>query len=507
MANILLVDNEEYILDAFGFHFRSIGWQVETASDGQQAIDILAKKGKYFDAIVLDKNMPRKTGDQVVRWLYEKDLLDYICVVLLTGYPEMSSAIDDLRMGVWQYLVKDMTPSQLQCFIAPGIALKSVRRIRRDLHRADNLKTVLDKIREVVRQTLQPDGFHVFFLSKSLSIDLFSDTAHPNPERKFVRDIQAGAPFIAAHTAAATRVLEPVLPDAAALMAVPVAFDQSIIGVLEMESLREGAFDPRWRDVLSYFSELIATTEEMRARERETVRAETAESIASAHRELAHRIGTSLQVIQQSARELKNSLTEPLLSERAGFIVNHSSRIHQVLLELKDVARDRPVNPKPTDLWPIIDSASKAWASKSADVYIDAGSTELTAFADPEELGHALDCLIKNAIEAIAERRPVDKTSSVQIDYRVGISAVRDNGSVEIAVEDNGIGFNQDVGNLLFSPLFTTKTDRDALNQGYGLYTVQRVIKAMGGSIQAFSPGPYQGARFVIRLPEVPLQA
>src|SRR5580692_8241933 len=98
MANLLIVDDNPDILDAFAYHFHAIEWHVEVAKDGLEALRILEQKGRFFDAVILDKNMPGATGDQVVKWMYEKELLGDICVILLTGYPEMSSAIDALRM-------------------------------------------------------------------------------------------------------------------------------------------------------------------------------------------------------------------------------------------------------------------------------------------------------------------------------------------------------------------------------------------------------------------------
>src|SRR5262245_38182011 len=106
MPNLLIVDDAEAIRDSFGFHFRQQGWHTELAADGERASETLKTKGTFFDVVVLDKNMPRKTGDDVLRWLYDAELLDEICVVLLTGYPELNSAIDALRMGAWQYLIK-----------------------------------------------------------------------------------------------------------------------------------------------------------------------------------------------------------------------------------------------------------------------------------------------------------------------------------------------------------------------------------------------------------------
>jgi CheY-like chemotaxis protein len=309
VANVMIVDDERAIRDSLQFHFESIGWHADVACDGKQAVKILAEKRTFYDGIVLDKNMPEMSGDEVVRWLYREDLLQDICVVLLTAYPEIQSAVEDLRMGVWQYLVKALKPSEVQTFIAPGIALKRIHKIRRELLADYKLDVVLSKIESAVRDTLAPDSFHVIFLSPFLSRD-FSDGSSPSPNRKFVDQIRQGKPFIWAKRRGEVEGLEPVLSDAASLMAVRVSRNDEILGVLVVESRKEEAFDARWKEVLTHAGDMICFTQAIHVSlesqrllaEEKTKQDEIERTVA----ELRHRIGTSLSIIQQSAADLQS---------------------------------------------------------------------------------------------------------------------------------------------------------------------------------------------------------
>ena len=72
-----------------------------------------------------------------------------------------------------------------------------------------------------------------------------------------------------------------------------------------------------------------------------------------------------------------------------------------------------------------------------------------------------------------------------------------DAGSVNIEVQDSGIGIRPEVLQRLFEFGFTTRKD----GHGFGLHTSSILAKELAGELTAFSDGPGQGARFVLRLP------
>ncbi len=316
---------------------------------------------------------------------------------------------------------------------------------------------VLGRIQKVVRETLAPDSFHVIFLSPFLSRDL-SDGSTPNPKRIFVEKIRAGAPFLSVSSKADAAKLQPVLEDAGTLMAVPVRSDHGIFGVLVMESRKENAFDPRWRDVLSYFAEIISMTQVIHVQRESAGERAKVEELIKTNGELHHRIANSLGIIKQSARELEREQSE-LGRDWVRYITSHSTRIENVLLELRDLSSPRSVSAGVTDVTRIVRSAVEELALQDPDVPIDVSQApRILALADPEELGEALVCLIKNAFEAIDERRTREVRETEQNDpgesgrtpYRIRIDLAERDSVVEIVIKDDGIGFSEDTRDRLF---------------------------------------------------------
>ncbi len=78
----------------------------------------------------------------------------------------------------------------------------------------------------------------------------------------------------------------------------------------------------------------------------------------------------------------------------------------------------------------------------------------------------------------------------------------QDADSVVIEVQDSGVGIQPEVLGRLFEFGFTTKKD----GHGFGLHTSAILAKELGGELAAFSEGPGQGARFVLRLPAAAIE-
>lgn len=89
--------------------------------DGQAAIDLLSEAGASADReqsplpglIVLDLNLPRKTGLQVLKWIRQSSAFDGVPVVALTSSTSEQDMTEAYRLRVNSYLVKPSDPDQL----------------------------------------------------------------------------------------------------------------------------------------------------------------------------------------------------------------------------------------------------------------------------------------------------------------------------------------------------------------------------------------------------------
>lgn len=105
MANknrILVVDDEASLRTVLSSELHTEGYMVSTASDGDEAIDLL--QSHSFDLILLDIKMPRVDGFQVLRYVKEK--LPHIKVIMLTGFADLKNAIESKKLGAEDFISK-----------------------------------------------------------------------------------------------------------------------------------------------------------------------------------------------------------------------------------------------------------------------------------------------------------------------------------------------------------------------------------------------------------------
>ena len=104
---ILLVDDDPFILKTLGPALEGKGYQISTATTGEEAIEIMAEKG--FDLVITDLVMQSIDGIDVLKKAKKIDA--EMTVMILTGFGDMTSAIDALRLGADDYMLK---PCQLE---------------------------------------------------------------------------------------------------------------------------------------------------------------------------------------------------------------------------------------------------------------------------------------------------------------------------------------------------------------------------------------------------------
>ncbi len=118
--HIVLIDDEQSELDAYSFLLQSMGVQKITAiSDSRQAL--LELQHITASIVFLDLNMPHKSGQDVLRDI--KKERPQVPVIILTANSEIETAVECLKLGAHDYLVK---PISLSTF---GSALRSAMEI------------------------------------------------------------------------------------------------------------------------------------------------------------------------------------------------------------------------------------------------------------------------------------------------------------------------------------------------------------------------------------------
>ena len=107
--SLLLADDEQLVLHSFSKELASESLGVTLAANGEEAVRLI--KNGHFDIIVTDLVMPGLDGFQVLKAAKKKDVRTI--VIILTGYGDVESAVDALRLGADDFLQKPCDPNEL----------------------------------------------------------------------------------------------------------------------------------------------------------------------------------------------------------------------------------------------------------------------------------------------------------------------------------------------------------------------------------------------------------
>jgi DNA-binding NtrC family response regulator len=99
---LLIVDDETRFLNAIAQRLTKRGFDVRTAENGEEAIQLA--RSEKFDIALLDLRMPGMDGGEVLRVL--KGEHQFLEAIMLTGHGSLESAVELTRVGAFSYLPK-----------------------------------------------------------------------------------------------------------------------------------------------------------------------------------------------------------------------------------------------------------------------------------------------------------------------------------------------------------------------------------------------------------------
>jgi PAS domain S-box-containing protein len=215
---------------------------------------------------------------------------------------------------------------------------------------------------------------------------------------------------------------------------------------------------------------------------------------------LAHELRNPLAPIRNAVAILgKKDALDPELSWSREVIERQVDQMSRLIDDLLDIARIAGgkllIRKERLPLERAIDMALETSrphinaAGHSLSVLLP--SERVTVEADPARLAQVFSNLLNNAARYTERHGEIALTAEVDRD------------EVLVSVQDNGIGFRPEVAERLFEPFsqLTRSNERSHGGLGIGLSLVQGIVALHGGSVEARSRGPGQGAEFVVRLP------
>lgn len=110
---ILVVDDEAMICRILATRLSMVGYQVLTAADGKEALEVFAANNP--DLVVLDVMMPQLDGYAVCEQIRETS---EVPIIMLTALSDVADRITGLKLGADDYLTKPFSPKELEARIA-----------------------------------------------------------------------------------------------------------------------------------------------------------------------------------------------------------------------------------------------------------------------------------------------------------------------------------------------------------------------------------------------------
>jgi len=111
MAKILIAEDERDIRDLVAFTLRFAGYEVFTAANGEEAVQLAPQVNP--DLILMDVRMPRMTGYEACRIMKHNPDLKDIPIVFLSAKGQEAEIQQGLEAGAEEYLLKPFAPDQL----------------------------------------------------------------------------------------------------------------------------------------------------------------------------------------------------------------------------------------------------------------------------------------------------------------------------------------------------------------------------------------------------------
>ncbi|MBT5989594.1 MAG: sigma-54-dependent Fis family transcriptional regulator [Bacteroidetes bacterium] len=204
--SILIVDDEESVRDSLFNWFIEDGYQVDRAENAKQALSIL--ESKDFDIILADIKMPGMDGLEMHRRIkaFNKNSI----VIIMTAFASVSTAVQALKDGAYDYITKPFDPDDLSHLIrnaANQIALVSENEsLKRKVVALENVEDLIGrskpmiKVLKEVERVAQSNSPVIITGESGTGKELIARAVHSNSQRKFF-------PLVSVHCGALTESL------------------------------------------------------------------------------------------------------------------------------------------------------------------------------------------------------------------------------------------------------------------------------------------------------------
>lgn len=176
-ACVLVADDDVATRDLIAGTLRASGYEVETAVDGQQAVERVAKGG--IDVVLLDAVMPRLSGFDACRTIRGLGA-DFVSVALVFTKTDAKSRIEALKIGADGYVCKPFEQTELLVCVSSALRMKRAH---------DQMKATRDRLDKLRRFDGLTDAYSFLYLHERLDAEFTRAERHSEPLACCILDI------------------------------------------------------------------------------------------------------------------------------------------------------------------------------------------------------------------------------------------------------------------------------------------------------------------------------
>lgn len=527
-GSVLVADDEPEILDLCVRVLETQGYKVWGATQGREAVSL--GRQHEFDLLLTDIHMPDITGLDVAQAM--KQANPEITCVTMTGFGTMDTAIEALKLGVDEFIIKPFGPDELVMAVSKALEKKRLQRdnarlsaliplfeLNETLMTTVEVNDLLHHVVHVARQETAADRASLFLLrrnqqNREVFYKRVSSPATPDsPDEQRLEGavakqvVQSKKPLefsSSESTGELPGVVSGTLPGHA-LQATPLLMKGRVIGVLIVFKMGSGrAFSLGDAELLSVLSGQAAIAIE---------NARLFEDIQRAYDELkeldrlksefiniaAHELRTPLTILLGYAGILKEEIDDDLM-EYVQTITSNGMRLSSIIDDLLDLRNLEAGQ---------IQMNVNAFSLKDA---VNAVVDEVLPLANEKDQLVTLD-IPEHLPDIRTDRRKFDLillnllSNAVKFTPAHGqIQAVarQTDEGFEVAVIDNGIGIEPEEQERVFSRFYQTESSltREHGGLGVGLSIANGMAEFMGGRLHVESEKG-KGSKFTLTIPQI----
>jgi signal transduction histidine kinase len=523
MEKILVVDDEVGILQLCKRVLETGDLLVHTASDGESALKLIA--GEKYDLVLTDLKMPGIGGLELLKRV--KELNPQTAVIMITGQATIESAIEALKSGAYDYVLKPFDLNELTAAVHKCLEHNRLRRqgailnealylyqFAQELNKEHSEKEMLGFILQRAAKTLGGDAGSLFLLIPKDGV-LRAVASYGMNELKCELQLGQGVVGWVAQNHQPLLIQEEVnkLPqfkdltpraDIASSMVVPVMSQQTLLGIICISRFVHKSnfqFTPHDLESLQIFALhsgliLASLRHQLAQKELDELKSEFVSNVS-------HEVRTPLMAIS-GAVELLMAGTNPCVQDVKtkmflDLIARNTQRMHFLVNDLLDFSRLETGILKlyftGVNLRMVIEEVLQdlQFKAKEKDITFqkEFPQQDSEIVADREKFKQVVTNLVGNAVKFTCPG------GVIKIAYSVDAS-----GQVLFSVADTGIGIPKDKQEKIFEKFYQVdgSPSREKSGFGLGLAIVKSIVEHHEGRIWVESEEG-KGATFYISIP------